>query len=421
MRNSLSPIARAILHALLDQHEQPQRQQVRRVRLTRQHYPAYFSQYDATPRQQTNAALLELAEAGVLQLRWRKWEERNWLEWVDLVAERADMLYPILQRTPHHEREQALRNLLARQSPRGDWHSAVLDWLREQLASHRSVAPFDLGDPQKNADLFKLLDAVATLQTLTMERTLSTRLFGNSKRLEMLRPALLAILRRHAADAEVYGNDDVALLRAYHLERMPLYIPLAGPLILHTPAREHETVCPLLDMSPFVRGLALPGNTLRDARIAACEAKVLITVENGTSFQELLAVRPGAFLVICTGGFASPSLITLLQHIRMVRPDLLLLHWGDLDAGGLRILQHLRMHLDVVLPLMMDMQTFAAHRAMTQPLSRNDRTVLQQLLEAEPLADCHELINGLLEVGQKLEQESIAATDVVRAAETTFA
>lgn len=456
MQTTLPPIARDILHALLDQHEQPQRQQVRRIRLTRQHYPAYFTDTNATPRQHTNAALQQLADEGVLRLRWRKWETGNWLNAVDLVTERAKTLYTLLRRTPHHEREQALLTLLNQQTPRGDWHTAFLSWVQEQLSTHRSVAPLDMDDPQKNADLLRLLDALTTLQTLTMERTVSTRLFGNSKRLDALRPAVLTVLRRHTADAAtLYGNDDAALLRAYQLERIPEYIPLAGPLVLHTPMPVASAVTDVraisgedivsrkgaktqgsdkgpdslytspveqgttsasavLDICPFTGGLALPASTLREANIAACDAQALITIENSTSFHEMLATRPASFLVICTLGFASPSLIALLEKIRHARPDLPVLHWGDLDPGGLRILRHLRSRLDRVIPLAMDCQTFDTHCTMAQPLTKNDQAALEQLQDVAELADCASMIARLREAGTKLEQESVAAEDVVR-------
>lgn len=414
-RPSLPHLARAILHTLLDQHEQPGRQQVRRVRLSNKDHPDYFLPHDATPRQEVNAALQTLAHEGMITLRWRKWEDGNWLEGVDLVPEQANALSLLLRRTPRYEREQQLWDVLSEQMPRGEWHTIFLEWLRGQLAAHRSVAPLDLDDPQKNRDLLHLLDALATLEHLTMERTLSTRLFGDSKRLEELRPAILTVLRRHAPGASLYGNDDVALLRAHLLERIPEYIPLAGPLTLHAPATSNTVPGTLLDIRPFARGLALPGSTLREATIAECEAQLLITIENGTSFHEMLSVRPDAFLVVCTWGFASPSLIALLATIRQARPDLPFFHWGDLDPGGLRILHHLRSRLGKVGPLAMDGPTFEAHRPMARPLTKNDHAALTLLQEEEALADCAEVIRTLQEAGKKLEQESVAATDVVRA------
>lgn len=103
MALDVPPIVRAILDTLLDRWEQPQRQTVVRVRLTQRDYPAYFSAADAQPRRAANAVLAQLASDGALMLRWRKWEEHNWLEAVDLLPHQVDTIYALLQRMPRGE------------------------------------------------------------------------------------------------------------------------------------------------------------------------------------------------------------------------------------------------------------------------------------------------------------------------------
>ncbi len=400
MTADLPETARALLHQLLDRYEQPERRNVVRVRLSAQEHPAYFSAEDAAPRHSTNAALGRLAQGGALRLRWRKWEEGNWLDAVDLAAEGAAALYALLGRHPRDEQDQALRRLLDAQRPRGRWHAAFLGWARAQLEAHRSVAPLDRGDPALNAGLLLALDGLAGLAEPTLERTLSVRLFGDSKRLEGLRAPVLRVLRAHDPEAAAFGDDDRALLRAHRLDRVPEYLPLAGPLALRTPDA-------LLDLAPFRPSVALSAATLRAAAVAACAARWVVTVENATSFTELLAQRPPELLAISVGGFASPTAVELLRAIRAARPDLPLLHWGDLDAGGLRILAHLRRQIGPVAALAMDPAIFAAHRALAQPLTAADRSALAALRGQAILADCLPLIEALLAAGQKLEQEAV--------------
>lgn len=144
----------------------------------------------------------------------------------------------------------------------------------------------------------------------------------------------------------------------------------------------------------------------------------VVSVENATSFSELLALRPARVLAIYTGGFASPAIIRLLRQIRAARLELLFVHWGELDAGGLRILRHLRRELGAVLPLAMDVATFEAYRDHTQPLTTGDRAAPASLRADAALADCHPLIDHLLRTGRKLEQEAVrvqALTNRLRA------
>jgi hypothetical protein len=366
-----------ILHTLLDRYEQPGRQQVVRVRLSLSEHPAYFSTEDSAPRHTTNNVLIRLADAGKLHLRWRKWEDGNWLEAVDLQIEQASSIYTLLGRGPRNEKDQALRHLLDAQEPSPGWHTAFLAWARAQIDMHRAVAPLDRDDSRLNADLLRALAALAGLSAPTLERTLSTRLFRNSKRLEALRGAIIRVLRRHDQEAPTFGEDDWALLRAHNLDRAPEYVPIAGPLALCAPTTDPDhclAPAPVIELTPFQPSVALSAAMLRSVDVVTCNARILVTVENATSFNELLAVRPADLLAIYTGGFASPTVIQLVTAIRGARPTLPIVHWGDLDAGGLRILAHLRQHLRDIAPLAMNSAIFDAYQAFAQPLTPTDRS-----------------------------------------------
>lgn len=300
MARSLPPIVWDILQALLDQAEQPGRSPVARVRLNEQRYPAYYAEHNAAPRRETNAALQELASQEVVRLGWRRWEEGNWLETVDLIPAHTETVYTLLERTPRDAREDTLRVLLARQPRLAGWHADFVSWAEARLTAHRTVAPLDLEQPSWNDDVLRLLAAVATLQSPTLERTLSVRLFGDSKRAETLRRALLTVLRRHAPEAAAYADDDWALLRAHQLDRVPEYIPIAGPLVLQLHDRR-------LDTTPFVPSIALSAATIDQLTAASCSARALVPIENATSFSEFTVARASDIAVLYTGGFASPS------------------------------------------------------------------------------------------------------------------
>lgn len=406
MSARLPDLARAILQTLLDRHEQPERQTVVRVRLSKQQHPAYFSSHDAAARQASNSTLQELAAQGMLRLHWQKWEQGNWLEAVDLLPEQAEALYALLQRTPRPRQEAALHALLQAQSPQRDWHAAFLAWAEQQLARHRSVAPLVLDDAQWNADVLTALAAIAGLQSLTSERSLSVRLFANSKRLADLRGAVIAVLRRFSLQAAQFGDDDRALLEAHLLQRIPEYVPIAGPLVLRYAAAGGEAT--LLDLRGLAQGLALPGSVLQACQVQRSMAQAVVTVENATSYHELLAVRPPAVLAFSIGGFASPATLALLHTICAAPPEPVLYHWGDIDPDGLRILAHLRGSLGAVRPLAMDCATLQQHQQHAQPLSKRDRSILLSLRQQPRLADCLPLITCMLDTGSKLEQEAIA-------------
>src|SRR5262249_33426563 len=146
---------------------------------------------DVAVRRAVNQTLQRLASDGCLRLHWRKWEEGNWLDKVELVVERAEIIYARLGRVPLPQQERRLRELLAAQTPHAPWHAAWLDWAKAQLAAHATVAPLKLStapvDDRWNRDLLAALAAVARLRVPLLERRLSVQLFGDSKRFEALR------------------------------------------------------------------------------------------------------------------------------------------------------------------------------------------------------------------------------------------
>lgn len=406
----LPALARSILDALLDQYEQPNRRHTARVRLNERQHHDYFYANDFTVRRDANEALRRLAEQGCLRLHWRRWEEGAWLDKVDLIAERAMDIYRILSRSPRNALQSALGELLAAQQATAQWQAGFLTWAQSQLEAGRSVAPLKLSDDpadaQWNRDLLLSLDALARLPSATLERKFSVQLFGDSKRFEELRGAVLKILYLHDPESGAYGEDGWALLRAHRLDRAPEHIFVAGAIAL----RIGDAT---IDLAPLASSVGLSSQTLRDAEIADCAATAVVTIENMTSFTEFIAANPVSILAVFTSGFASPTVISFLQTIRGSRPDLPFYHWGDLDAGGLRILAHLRKHLGEVSPLAMDVGAFDAHCRHAKPLGLNERESLKQLRERVELADCVPLIERLIEVDQKLEQEAVDANELL--------
>ena len=216
--NALPPIVTAIIAALLDQAEQPNRQRTPRVSLNEKDHAAYFSTESGEPRQQVHDALRVLEQQGAVHLQWRRWEEGNWLASVSLVPQEAGTLYALVGRAPRITQETLFAALLDSQTPLDDWHVRLLDAMRDRLAGNRSLAPFNLLDPSGNVDLLRLAAAVAALDAPVLERTLSVRVFGDSKRAESLRRGMLTILREFSATASDRDLDDWSVLRA-HLRR----------------------------------------------------------------------------------------------------------------------------------------------------------------------------------------------------------
>ncbi len=421
---ALLPEVIFILEALLQQIEQPERQRVARVRLNARSHPWYFSGDELGLCNRIHEQLAYLVAKGWLKLNWKKHEQGNILESIDLVGTHHDTisdLYALLKRVPLQLQRMALMSMLEEQESHEAWFKLFLVWATQQIEEHKSPLPLSLSNLEMSRDLLLALSAIASLRQPTLERILSIELFGDSKRLEQLHGAVVSVLRTHASGTPLYGEDEWQLLRAHNIFRPPEYVPITGPLSLSL--MDSSSIVPesrQLHLDASLPSIALSEDILRIATIVSCLATALVTVENLTSFSELLLARPASVITVFTGGFASPALISFLHRLRASCPLLPFFHWGDIDVGGLRILTHLRHHLKDVSPLCMDIATFKKHQRTAQILTSNDKLGMRALLVDNALEDCFLLINYLLESNKKLEQESIRVSYVLASLEKHF-
>ncbi|MDF0499036.1 Wadjet anti-phage system protein JetD domain-containing protein [Bradyrhizobium yuanmingense] len=72
----------------------------------------------------------------------------------------------------------------------------------------------------------------------------------------------------------------------------------------------------------------------------------VLTIENYASFNRQVREIEDGSLVVYTGGFPAVGVIELLTKVLTALPaDVPFLHWGDVDAGGVRIFRYLEENL----------------------------------------------------------------------------
>lgn len=156
-------------------------------------------------------------------------------------------------------------------------------------------------------------------------RKASVELLGNSKRLESLTTWLDLLVTGELAPS---GLEDEQVWSALGLRKEPQPLLLAG-----------RGTVELDDGSRHV----LPGRWLgfpvEGIRSLTTGTRVLLTIENLTSFHEAAALRGEApVLLLYTGGMPSPAWRSAYARLLEGLPaDAALYHWGDIDRGGYRI------------------------------------------------------------------------------------
>ena len=206
--------------------------------------------------------------------------------------------------------------------------------------------------------------------------------------------ALRDYLGRPCGETEL--EDEI--LGEYHIAREKQKLCLKGDIILHIHGKE-------LDLRHLSNGIEFFADEMDKIEKVQVQTPFFTTVENYTSWLRCCGQEESFFYL---GGYATRSQRDFLKKIYYDNPSLTYRHFGDIDAGGLYIHEHLcratgisfQMHLMSRAEL-----EDTRFQSCLRPLSDNDRLHLESLEKQEIYQN---LAGYMLEHGVKLEQEIIS-------------
>lgn len=299
--------------------------------------------------------------------------------------------------TPAAERE-VLANFFeeaASRKIRKRWAPAWRAWCGDLALRARaggSVKPFL---KVENEELMHGLIAVINWQGDSFIRFASAKIFGDSKKMEKLKPRLTTALE------EVTGESS---LEAFGIFQTPRSVMLHGAICLEI---GDETISFSALPDPFT----LVETNLIEAKKISTEAHICMTVENKDVFMELAKQNPGVLLIHTSfPGSAVRRLITRLPEMRF-------LHFGDSDPSGFDILRDLREKTERNFqPLLMNYRPSSKKI----PLSPKDAETLARLIANPLMGDVLEELLKISGSGDKgiYEQELVSVERVTSILET---
>jgi hypothetical protein len=315
-------LARQALESLLDASDRSAAGvRSRAPALTASRLTAYRALRSLSQKEAVEGVLMDAEARGAVVLSWDGERGSGFVSRVDLRS--ADALAQLLGRETAAQRVEGAASSLAMHAADFPVLAQVFDkWRR--LERVRSLGPQDAGD---------FRDAIAAIQYARHEvdaehelplRSASAAIFGDSKRLERLAPAV-DVLLAGAVDAEITDPDQ--LWRELGFYREEQLVRLSGAVVVERPR-----LTALLD-APMV---GLPASAILGART---RPRFVMSIENQTTFNIMARAHCGdAVLLIYTGGMPSPSWRkaygVLLESLV---EDVPVFHWGDFDEGGFRI------------------------------------------------------------------------------------
>lgn len=233
------------------------------------------------------------------------------------------------------------------------------------------------------------MDELLKVGTETFVRDFSVRIFKNSKIFEGLSSKVVNLLYE-------YGDfpDKDQVLGNLNIIKNPTYVNLKGAGIISIKGQ-------IIDLSKLSSDVAVSAAMLSDIDSIEVTGKAVITIENLTSFHTFYDED---MFVIYLGGYHNSVRRELIKKIYQQNTNILFYHFGDIDAGGFYILEHLKHQTGVNFrPYKMDLATLKKYCNYSKKLTDNDRHRLLKLKESE----FKEVICCMLENNYKLEQEAI--------------
>lgn len=370
------------------------------IRYDQETLPDYWDEAQGQRRAELNAATALLAAQQVVRVRHSRYS-REEIERVDLSLEALGRAYELAERMPLRSREEALAAVAEawiRLWPEPeDWRRRFAESVRAAVAQFERL-PAGLRPDEANLleDLCRIADALGP-SGLTAElprRVFSQRVLGDSKRLEAMQGRLLRLLREFWPSPLPEAEHEA--LAELGIVENPQHVLVAGPVELDG-----------LDVAITGAGLGLPAAFVDRCAVTGLAADQLITVENLTSFHQVVAALPPRTLVLYLGGYHNRSRRQLL--LKLARAGVVrFFHWGDIDLGGFRIFVHLQKQTGLPLEaLLMDLHTYDRHAAGGLPFAEPYARDLAALLTRPAFTPFWPVIREMLARRRRVEQESV--------------
>ena len=353
-------------------------------------YPKYSDPSEYDFRQAINGAIEVLIAAGVISSVKQR---NNMFSEISLVLDEIALAdsYAMVSKIPKKDKNQRLKTILLACVDSGNkiLQKYAIEQLRKLEENHK-VEYFD-EDFEKYINILRCAYEVQQLKEEVFYRNFSMELFHNSKYFEHeIQSKVESLLFKYGE----FGDKE-KLLAELNLIKTPSSINIKGNVrIIFLNGK-------VVDIKGLEGGLGFSTVDIQNIDSIQIEDSNILTVENLTNYY---TSRYTDYCIIYLGGFTNHFRRVLLRKIYEENPHKSYYHFGDIDAGGFYILQHLINKTDIpFLPLHMNIETLERYRNNWEQLTENDIKRLKGLLES-PYQDT---IQFMLNNNCKLEQEAI--------------
>ena len=391
--------AKKILIDLIQQYERSivskqgtSRNIKQRFNITKKNLPDYFKVSGYSYRNQLNHDLFSYEENGWIEIEYDK--DLESISSIILNHERVMDIYKFLDIKPKKVKEKELIDLF-RKYLYTDIHGYVIDVITK-IENYESYSSLVFDNIEDNKNLLMTIDEMLKLNHEEMERNFSVRVLKDSKKFQKIKSKVIHILKLYF---DANGEED-EILSDFNIMKNPGSISIKGKgTILIKNSR--------INLEDFGKEFIISSSNIQYLKIEELPVKKIMTVENLTSFY---SINLEDTLFIYLGGYHNHYRRKLLQLIYEKYPNKEYYHFGDIDAGGIYIFEHLRNKTQIPFkPYLMNIEILKKYNHQAIPLTKNDVDRLNKI----NIKEFDDLIKYMIDHNQKLEQENINEYNVI--------
>jgi hypothetical protein len=276
------------------------------------------------------------------------------------------------------------------------------DFARDMISKINNFQSVDsyIDDLENLKKCILAIQELLKLETETLKRNFSVKVFNDSKTFEKIESRICKIIKDYG-DVEGESNDEI--LESFNLTSNPTFVLIKGNVILKVNDQ-------IIDLAKFKSVLSLDEKALLNTSVLDIETDKVMTIENLTSFYDF---NDGEYISIYLGGFHNKVKRNFITKLFEFNPKLSFYHFGDIDAGGFYILNHLCNKTNINFSAFkMDVNTLISNKRYWKKLTINDNRRLKLLLNEPLISKYYETIYYMLDNNCKLEQESLSLIGV---------
>jgi hypothetical protein len=272
---------------------------------------------------------------GAVEVQWGKRDRGHLIERVRVRD--PELLARHLGRPTAPATAQRVRGELLPVAAAGEpWVATLLDEMTVRWARGEAAYRLTAGQADAAKEFFTLLASISRQEARGLDaRSFSHQATNDTKAFDRHASRLAAVLGLQIGQPGAAAD---VVWTHIGLERFSHPVHLKGPVAVEGPDGR------------LVDGRAKPFASIHPEMLSQLSVlerpATILTIENYASFNRQVREIEDGSLVVYTGGFPAAGVVELLAKVLTTVPaEVPFLHWGDLDAGGVRIFRFLEENL----------------------------------------------------------------------------